>query len=192
MEPAKTGRGGVPAAERVLRAASELFYREGIRAVGVDAIAAEAGVTKKTLYEKFGSKDDLVAAYLRDRDVRWREWLRGVVEGCSGPKERLLATFDGLEGWMEREGPRGCGFVNAYAEFADPNHPARGAVLEQKQWLREYLREFASRAGAGDPEDIARKLLMLHEGATIAYSLGMDPGAAQRSKQAALAMLADL
>ena len=76
MNATKRGeRSRTPAAERILRTASEMFYRKGIRAVGVDSIAAEAGVTKKTLYEKFGSKDELIAAYLRARDERWRNWL---------------------------------------------------------------------------------------------------------------------
>src|SRR5919106_2817921 len=92
-------RSKTPAADRILRAASEMFYREGIRAVGVDAIAAEADVTKKTLYEKFGSKDRLVAAYLRARDERWRSWLVGVVErrgGAAGGGK--ISSFGGLAG----------------------------------------------------------------------------------------------
>src|SRR5918995_1572779 len=87
-------RSKTPAADRILRAASKMFYREGIRAVGVDAIAAEADVTKKTLYDKFGSKDELIAAYLRARDERWRSWLLGVVErrgGAAGGGE--ISTF---------------------------------------------------------------------------------------------------
>src|ERR671911_651969 len=90
----RVGRSKTPAADRILRAASEMFYREGIRAVGVDAIAAEADVTKKTLYEKYGSKDRLIAAYLRARDERWRSWLLGVVEyrgGAAG--EGVISSF---------------------------------------------------------------------------------------------------
>lgn len=179
-------RSRAPAYERVLEAASELFYREGIRAVGVDAVAEAAGVTKKTLYEKFGSKDELVVAYLRARDERWRRWLQDFVHARGGsPKERLLATFDGLGEWMERENPRGCGFVNAYAELADPAHPAREVVLEQKRWLLGYLTELASEAGAEDARGLAETLLMLHEGATVTNSLGVVIGSAERSKQAA-------
>jgi AcrR family transcriptional regulator len=182
-----------PAAERILRAASEKFYREGIRAVGVDAIAAEAGVTKKTLYERFGSKDRLVAAYLRARDERWREWLMGVVERRDGSaKERLLSTFDALEEWMERENPRGCGFVNAAAELPDADHPARVVVMEQKRWLRGYLVELTAEAGAEDPEDLAEKLFILHEGATVANSLGMAADAARKARQIAVALVSDL
>lgn len=183
-------RARTPAYERVLAAASELFYREGIRAVGVDAVAEAAGVTKKTLYEKFGSKDELVVAYLRGRDERWRRWLQDFVQERGGsPKERLLATFDGLGEWMERENPRGCGFVNAYAELADPAHPAREVVLEQKRWLLGYLTELASEAGAEDARGLAETLLMLHEGATVTNSLEMFTGTAGKSRQAAATLV---
>lgn len=195
MDSAKTGkvRSRTPAYERILEAASELFYREGIRAVGVDAVAEAAGVTKKTLYEKFGSKNELVAAYLRARDARWRRWLQDFVQACGGsPKERLLATFDGLGEWMERENPRGCGFVNAYAELADPAHPAREVVLEQKRWLLGYLTELAEEAGAKDARELAETLLMLHEGATVTNSLRVAAGTAAKSKQAAAALTANL
>jgi AcrR family transcriptional regulator len=189
----KAGRPRTPAADRILWAASEMFYREGIRAVGVDAIAAEADVTKKTLYEKFGSKDGLVVAYLRARDERWRAWLRGVVERQGGSaRERLLSTFDALGEWMERENPRGCGFVNAAAELPHADHPARTVVMEQKRWLRGYLAELAAEGGAEDPEDLAERLLILHEGATVAYSLEMATDAAQKAKQTAVTLVADL
>lgn len=195
MDSAKTGKvsSRTPAYERILEAASELFYREGIRAVGVDAVAEAAGVTKKTLYEKFGSKNELVAAYLRARDARWRRWLQDFVQACGdSPKERLLATFDGLGEWMERENPRGCGFVNAYAELADPAHPAREVVLEQKRWLLGYLVELSAEAGAEDARELAETLLVLHEGATVTNSLGVAAGTAARSKQAAAALTANL
>lgn len=182
-----------PAAERILRTASEMFYRKGIRAVGVDSIAAEAGVTKKTLYEKYGSKDELVAAYLRARDERWRNWLVEFVERRGGSAtERLLSTFDLLGEWMERENYRGCGFVNAAVEFPDADHPARVVVLEQKRWMRGYLAELAAEAGAEDPEDLAERLLILHEGATVAGSLGVAADAAQKARQTAVALVADL
>lgn len=182
-----------PAAERILRTASEMFYRKGIRAVGVDSIAAEAGVTKKTLYEKYGSKDELVAAYLRARDERWRNWLVEFVERRGGSAtERLLSTFDLLGEWMERENYRGCGFVNAAVEFPDAGHPARVVVLEQKRWMRGYLAELATEAGAEDPEDLAERLLILHEGATVAGSLGVAADAAQKARQTAEVLVADL
>ncbi|WP_314172890.1 TetR/AcrR family transcriptional regulator [Streptomyces winkii] len=174
-----------PAARRILGAASELFYGRGITAVGVDLIAREAGVTKKTLYDRFGSKEALVAAYLRGRDERWREWLTGQVQGGGGASaaERILRTFDALEVWMRRENPRGCGFVNAAAELPDPRHPGRKVIAEQKRWLREFLRELAVEAGAEDADGLADELVLLHEGATVLNGLRVvaEPVAAARS-----------
>ena len=189
----KAGRPKVPAADRILRAASEMFYREGIRAVGVEAIAAEADVTKKSLYDNFGSKDALVAAYLRARDGRWRAWLQDVVERQGGNVgDRLLSTFDALEGWIEEENFRGCGFVNAAAELPDAGHPGRGVVMDQKVWLREYLAELAAEGGAADPESLAEQLVILHEGANVASSLNISKDAARKAREVASILVADL
>jgi AcrR family transcriptional regulator len=178
-----------PGARKILDAAAGLFYGRGITAVGVDLIAREAGVTKKTLYDRFGSKETLVAAYLRERDQRWRYFLteRVAGSGASGGYEKALATFDVLDAWMRRENPRGCGFVNAAAELPDPSHPARKVIAEQKHWLREYLRELAVEAGAEDAGALADELLLLHEGATVLNGLAVveDAVAAARAMAAA-------
>lgn len=181
-----------PGARRVLDAAAELFYGQGINAVGVDLIAKRAGVTKKTLYDRFGSKETLVAAYLRERDQRWRRWLTARVEeagaaaetaaaagaapggptaGAAGAAARVLATFDALAVWMRRENPRGCGFVNAAAELPDAAHPGRQAITEQKRWLRDYLHELCRATGVADPERLADELVLLHEGSMVLWGL---------------------
>lgn len=179
-----------PAGRRVLDAAGDLFYREGIHAVGVDALAAAAGVTKKTLYDRFGSKDRLVATYLRARDERWRAWLTGdVTAHARTPRARLLRTFDALEGWMRRVGPRGCAFVNALAELPDPDHPARAVIADQKRWLRDYLTELAADTDAADPHGLAEQLLLLHEGATVARATGIPGDPIARAKEAAATLL---
>jgi AcrR family transcriptional regulator len=174
-----------PAARKILHAAARLFYGRGITAVGVDLIAREAGVTKKTLYDRFGSKEALVAAYLRERDERWRQWLteRVGASGTASPYERVLLTFDALDLWMRRENPRGCGFVNAAAELPDARHPGRKVISEQKRWLRAFLRKLAVEAGAGEPDRLADELVLLHEGATVLNGLHVvaDPVAAARS-----------
>lgn len=186
----KGERRRTPAAERILRAASEMFYREGIRGVGVEAIAREAGVTKKTLYERFGSKQELIAAYLRERDLRWRTFLSEAVERRGGSAEdRLLSTFDALEDWMERENPRGCGFVNAAAELPEADHPGRVVVTEQKRWLRGYLSDLAAEGDAEDPDGLAERLLILHEGATVTSSLGVASDAARKARETAVLLL---
>ncbi|MFI0819903.1 TetR/AcrR family transcriptional regulator [Streptomyces sp. NPDC021098] len=180
-----------PAARRVLDAAAELFYGQGINAVGVDLIARHAGVTKKTLYERFGSKETLVAAYLRERDERWRVWLTAEVDAAprQDPPHRILATFDALGVWMRRENPRGCGFVNAAAELPDADHPARRAISDQKRWLRDYLRGLAEDARVPEPDALADELLLLHEGATVLYGLSAVPDPVATARRMARAAL---
>lgn len=179
-----------PAARRVLVTAGELFYRQGINAVGVETIAEVAGVTKKTLYDRFGSKDELVATYLRERDRRWREWLGGYVEQhATTPTRKLLATFDALAEWMRRENPRGCGFVNAHAELASGDHPARAVIAEQKHWVRDYLASLAREGGFREPERLADDLVILHEGVTVTQSMGVVDDAAEHAKRLAVALL---
>lgn len=187
--PVRTGL--TPGARKILEAAARLFYSRGITAVGVDLIAKEAGVTKKTLYDRFGSKEALVEAYLRERDERWREWLAGRVaaKGAAGASERILLTFDALEEWMRRENPRGCGFVNAAAELPDPQHPGRTVISGQKRWLRAFLRELAVEAGAREPDRLAEELLLLHEGATVLNGLHVVAEPVARARSMARAAL---
>lgn len=191
---AEERRGKSPAAQRVLEAASELFYERGIWATGVDTIVEHSGVTKMTLYKHFGSKDELVAAYLRRRDELWRGWLKEAVEERAGsPRERLLAVFDALGSWLEGEveGFRGCAFINAATEISDPGHPARAVALEQKRWMREYLEELASGVGASDPEGLAEQLLILFEGATVVTTLKASRGPTRGARAAAQTLIDD-
>jgi AcrR family transcriptional regulator len=159
-----------PTAERILGVASELFYRRGIRAVGVDTIADAAQTTKKTLYDRFGSKDRLVAAYLERRDERWRAFLLDYIERWP-VTDRIIAVFDAMEEWHERDARRGCSVINAGAEITNPDHPARRLLAPQKLWLRDLFADLAVRAGLGDPRDLADQLLLVHEGALVAASV---------------------
>ncbi|OQO92438.1 TetR/AcrR family transcriptional regulator [Saccharomonospora piscinae] len=180
-----------PAAERVLEVAGKLFYDNGIHAVGVESIASEAGVTKKTLYDRFGSKDALVGQYLKRRDERYREHVRSVVErrGRIAPARRVLLVFDALEEWIATENPRGCAFVNAQAELPDATHPAREVIREQKQWMLDYLRTLVRDVGVRNPRKLATSLLNLLEGATVTASLGIVPGAVGNAKEVARQLL---
>ncbi|MER5391147.1 TetR/AcrR family transcriptional regulator [Saccharopolyspora sp. NPDC002686] len=179
-----------PAGRRVLDVAAELFYRQGIHAVGVEAIAAEAGVTKKTLYACFGSKDQLVTAYLVERDQRWREWLQNwVTEHATGPREELLAVFDALDAWMSGGNFRGCGFVNALAEIPDRDHPGWPVIIGQKRWMRDYFEELAVAADVAEPAEFADSALLLYEGATVVASADV-PGAVRQARRTAEVLLA--
>ena len=160
-----------PAAERVLRSASELFYRDGIAATGVDTIVEHAGVAKRTLYNNFDGKDELVAAYLRDRDERWRASLKEVTDRYEDPVERLLAAFEAYGEWLVGDEYRGCAFINAASEIADPDHPAWAVALSHKAGVKEHLERLAAESGLREPDILAEKLLLLLEGATVTASM---------------------
>jgi AcrR family transcriptional regulator len=153
--------------ERIIETASELFYRNGIRTMGVDTIVEQAGVAKMTLYKHFGGKDELIAAYLRARDERWRVSLEEVTDRFEEPAERLLAVFEAYGQWLVSDGLRGCGFVNAAAELADPNHPAFAVAQQHKSGIGGHLATLAAEAGVKEPEELADQLLILLEGAAV-------------------------
>ena len=172
-----------PGAERLLEAASDLFYREGIGAVGVDSVSERAGVSKRTLYNRFGGKDELVAQYLRRRDEKWKTYLRDALEGLEEPRERLLAVFAAYEEWLVGEDFRGCAFANAAAEIPDPDHPARVVARRHKEGVRDHLEALATEAGFDEPRTLAERLLLLLEGAaaTAAMRRSREPLGAARS-----------
>lgn len=163
-----------PGARRVLDAASVLFYENGIHAVGVDTIAEAAGVTKKTLYDRFGSKEALVLSYLQHRDARWRVWVDEFLARHPEPGiDRVLAIFDAAIGWSDDNSPKGCSAVNARAEI--PDHATSGLVLpevtRQKQWLLDRFAELITEAGLSDPGARARELMLLYEGAIVTVGM---------------------
>jgi AcrR family transcriptional regulator len=172
-----------PGAERLLEAASDLFYREGIRAVGVDTVSERAGVSKRTLYNRFGGKDGLVAEYLRRRDEGWKAYLGEATEAVVGPKEKLLAVFEAYEEWLVGEDFRGCAFANAAAEIPDPDHPARVVARRHKEGIEEHLAALAKEAGFDEPGTLAKRLLLLLEGAaaTAAMRRSREPVSVARS-----------
>ncbi|MFI2509526.1 TetR/AcrR family transcriptional regulator [Streptomyces sp. NPDC018972] len=180
-----------PAARRVLEAAERLFYERGIHAVGVDLIAAEAGVTKKTLYDRFSSKEQIVVEYLAARDERWRAFLDLYLD-AAGPKPaaRVLAVFDASRAWAAEHGSKGCGMVNAHAEISGSAHPARSVITGQKQWMLALFTDLAggiTQEGAGR---LGKTLMLLHEGALVAHGLDMFADPIGRAREEACAFLA--
>ncbi len=154
------------AAERVLGAARSLFYREGIRAVGVDAIVAAAGVTKPSLYRSYVSKDELAAAYLRDYDSGfWDRFEAALARHPGDPRAGVLAFFASIEARQSATGYRGCALTNAAVEFPEPDSPERHVSEAAKRALRRRLEILADEMGADDPILLADGLLMLFEGA---------------------------
>ncbi|MFG2527282.1 TetR/AcrR family transcriptional regulator [Streptomyces sp. NPDC048516] len=180
-----------PAARRALTAAERLFYERGIHAVGVDLIAAEAGVTKKTLYDRFGSKEQIVVEYLADRDERWRVFLAPYLDAAGpSPAAGVLAVFDASRDWSAERGAKGCSMVNAHAEISDPSHPAYTIITAQKQWMLALFTELAGGAAPGRAERLGRALMLLHEGALVVHGLDVFPDAIGRARDEAEALLA--
>lgn len=162
-----------PAGRRIVAAAEELFYDRGITAVGVDLIAEHSGVTKRTLYNQFGSKDHLVAAYLTERDQRWRTLVLATVDASATPADAVTAPFEALRTWSGTN-TRGCAFINALAELPDSTHPAHRVAADQKLWLRDLFEGLAVAAGCSHPGTLATRLLLLHEGALATQPLDLD------------------
>ena len=182
-----------PGARRVLDAASVLFYENGIHAVGVDTIAEAAGVTKKTLYDRFGSKEALVLSYLQHRDARWRVWVDEFLARHPEPGiDRVLAIFDAAIGWSDDNSPKGCSAVNARAEI--PDHATSGLVLpevtRQKQWLLDRFAELITEAGLSDPGARARELMLLYEGAIVTVGMRTFRGPFETARAVAARLLA--
>ena len=168
---ASVGNKKVSARDRLLNAASRLFYEEGIRAVGVNTIAAQAQVTKATLYAHFGSKDGLITEHLRARDQRWRSDLQRFLTGQGDASDQLDAIFAAYRAWAVADNFRGCGFVNAAAELTDPAHPARAIINAHKHAIRLRLEDIATAAGCPRPGETAEQWFLLLEGGMLTAAL---------------------
>jgi AcrR family transcriptional regulator len=153
------------AAERIFETARELFYREGIRAVGVDEIVTKAGVTKPSLYRSYKSKDDLIAAVLRQVEVGfWDRFEAAEALHPDDPKAQMIAYFEGLSARSGGDDYRGCNLSNAVVEYPDRQHAGRMVAQAHKQHLRDRLRAKAVEMGASDPEALGDALMLLVEG----------------------------
>ncbi|MFF3645190.1 TetR/AcrR family transcriptional regulator [Streptomyces sp. NPDC002564] len=172
-----------PGARRALAAAGRLFYERGIHAVGVDLIAAEAGVTKKTLYDRFGSKEQIVVEYLADRDERWRAFLAPRLAAAPTPAARILAVFDASRDWADAHLVKGCSMVNAHAEISDAAHPAYPIITGQKAWMLALFTGLAEEAAPGRGARLGRTLMLLHEGALVAHGLHVFPDAVDQARE---------
>ena len=166
--------------ERILATADRLFYTQGIRAIGVDTVAAEIGISKRTLYNYFPSKDELVVAYLARRYV--------VPKPTDDPPlDQILAGFERLERWLANESFRGCPFVNAVTELGDAVAKIAADVKEQRRlWFKELL----TRLNATDADGLATQLALLIEGAISAALVRRDPALARAAKTAAMVLMA--
>ena len=180
------------ARQRLLDTARELFYREGIRAIGVDTIVEQSGVGKATLYRHFPTKDDLIAAYLAEEDRADTKWFEETVAAFEhSPKEGLLAWFEACDQRIKEPGFRGCPFLNAMAEIAETEHPAYQCAVKHERALRDRLAQLSRQAGARDPEQLADQLLLVVNGALASAPLFGEASPAHQLKTIA-AHLIDL
>lgn len=177
----------VQARERLLTTAEDLFYAEGIRAVGVERILSESGVGRASFYRHFPGKDDLVVAVLQGRDVRWRAWLADRVAAYGGGP---LAVFDALAERFAAEDFRGCAFINTMVETADPGSAAYQVAAEHKAAVTAYVRGLLDEAGVADPDAVAKGFVLLMDGAIVTALRERTPEAAGRAREVAEALLA--
>jgi AcrR family transcriptional regulator len=180
--------------EHVLAVAHELFYWHGVRATGVDAIAAKADVAPTTLYRLFASKDDLIAAYIERADRLYREWMTAATApGVGSPRARILALFDALDEQVQPQRCRGCPFLMVLAEFPDPQLPAHAGAVATKAWVHGRLRELTDALAAAepvsDPGALADQLAVVMEGVyASAQALGAA-GPARRARTMAVTLM---
>jgi AcrR family transcriptional regulator len=172
------------ARERLLSAAEELFYREGINTVGIDRIIEHAGVAKASLYDCFGSKEELIRSYLSARHESRRQRITEGLKRFTTPRERLLGVFDIQSETFRANNFRGCPFVRASAEVK-PDSAVRVVCDESREWLRALFIDLAKDAGARDPEDLADKFLLLYDGAAVAAQMDKSKDAAASARAVA-------
>jgi len=180
------------ARQRILETADRLFYQDGIRAVGIDRIIAEAGVAKMSLYKHFPSKDDLILAVLEYREEGVLGFFRSAMERhakkARGP---LRAFFAALKDFFESPGFRGCPFQNAAAELADPAHPGTEFVRGHKQRFSEFLRGLVEEMVGKAAAKVAPAVTILVEGALVTAVIQGNPGAADVARDAALKLVSE-
>jgi AcrR family transcriptional regulator len=153
--------------DRLLRTASELFYREGIHSVGVDRIVADAGVTRATFYRHFPGKENLVEAYLSWEDASLRGMFAHAATQVSSPEQILEAIIQGIAEDVSRNHTRGCPFINASAEYPDAASPVREIIRDHRAWFREVLRDALTSAGREDAEERAGAIVLLRDAALV-------------------------
>jgi AcrR family transcriptional regulator len=161
---------------RLVETATELFYQEGIRAIGIDTVVARSGVSKSSLYRTFASKDDLIAAFAEEENKRFWQWWDEIVERHAGaPSQQITSLLEGIGAQIASPQFRGCPFINLATEFPNRKHPGTAIACANKREMRERLRALARALGARDPNRLANQLALLIDGAYgQAVTLGPD------------------
>jgi AcrR family transcriptional regulator len=183
--------GPIKPRERILNTATALFNQEGIRAVGVNSIIAEADVAPMTLYRQFGGKDELVAATLEQWSLQWLQMITEKLDRHGDDAEaRYAGLWDALGEWFAAPEFRGSFIANAAAELrSEPNHPAHRVITNHRQSIRQILEDLAKAAGSIDPQSLAAQLQVLMDGAVAIAAVDRQPAAAHNARQLAMAAL---
>jgi AcrR family transcriptional regulator len=176
------------AKERILAAADDLFYNEGVHTVGIDRVIERAGVAKGSLYYSFEGRDDLVRAYLTNRHGMWAARVSAGIEVHTDPRARILAVFDVLGELFTRPDYRGCAFLNAAAEAAEDSVEAKASRVF-RDWVHELFLDLATNTTAPDPKALAQTLVLLYDGAVATSQMDRNPTAAQIARATAALVL---
>jgi AcrR family transcriptional regulator len=175
--------------DRLLAAADELFYEEGIHTVGIDRILERANVAKASLYSTFGSKEDLVCAYLTRRSEQRKEELDARMATCSSPRDKVLSVFDLLASRVRESSFRGCAFLNASVEGPRGPTPIRSIASTHRGWLRGVFEGLVKEMGAEDPRGLAAELAILHDGALVGSLMEATPQTVAYARRMACILL---
>ncbi|WP_427501159.1 TetR/AcrR family transcriptional regulator [Methylomonas sp. MED-D] len=177
--------------EHILNVASELFYSQGIKTTGVDAVVKAAGTTKMSLYKYYPSKDDLVLAHLRKSRAKLQAYIQEYLfKAGTDPGRQLLAVFDAFGDLQANPAFRGCPFINAAAEFADSGSPIQQTAAEFSEGFRALLSDLAARAGVRDPEPLSKQLAMLIAGAMVGEQMRRGTENMRLAREAAKILIA--
>jgi AcrR family transcriptional regulator len=175
--------------ERLLAAANELFYEEGVHTVGIERVLERAGVAKASLYGTFGSKEELVRAYLERRGLARRERISARIAQYENPRDRILSIFDLLAETAAESNFRGCAFITACAEGPRGSTPSKQVAAEQRAWVRSLFTELAKDFGALDPTKVGRQLSVLYDGGLIGARMESDPEVVRDARAIAACLL---
>jgi len=184
----QTARPRLSARERLLAAADELFYEHGVNLVGIDRIIEHAGVAKASLYDCFGSKDELIRCYLQGRSERRQARIRERMARFQDPRDKILTVFDLLGEMVAQPNYRGCAFQRAGAE-AGAGSTIKGACDDSRAWIRTQFTELARAAGAHDPESLGRQLVLIYDGAAMTAHVDRDLDAPKAARAVAERLL---
>lgn len=177
------------AEERILNAAEELFYNEGIQSVGIDRIVKESNVALNTMYKYFASKDKLVESYLKDRDIKWMSWLNNFMNKEDKPINKILSIFDALEQWFNEDKYRGCAFINASGELGSTKPFIYDISKAHKENLYNKILQILTATNIEHGEKTAKKIMILIEGAIVQSYVTGEKEAATNAKEIAESLL---